>query len=298
MARARALARAAPLRGGNSLQTLRCGLRLRACRAQAARPAPTRLGGALQVALAEREHDALVEQRLGVLRVERQANSRTASARRPCAPSSSSSRPRSVLASGFFGSSFDALFVPLDRIGIALGVEVGVAELHVRAGVPRIALDDRLQALHLAFVERRRLVRAPGAAPPAGAGAGVAADCCSCCTAVAPRLGACCVPITQPRMMPKHMPAMAKTMESDLMEMPGPRVWHRSTRGTRPTSLPSPGQRGLEPVHQRADDVRVAGEQRGAVRNGFRKRASRACPAGPSQAPARSGPHAGRGCSR
>ena len=38
--------------------------------------------------------------------------------------------------------------------------------------------------------------------------------------AVAPRR-ACCVPITQPRMMPKHMPEMAKTMESDLMERAG-----------------------------------------------------------------------------
>ena len=58
------------LRGGNSLSP-------------AARPAFGRagrelhdllpyLGGALQIALAEREHDAFVEQRLGVLRIDAQ----------------------------------------------------------------------------------------------------------------------------------------------------------------------------------------------------------------------------------
>src|SRR6266850_1882435 len=75
--------------------------------------------------------------------------------------------------------------------------------------------------------------RVPPAAGSAAPGAGEEVAACCSCTAVAPRLDACCVPITQPRMMPKHMPAMAKTMESDLMER----------AGTRPTSL---RHRGLE----------------------------------------------------
>ena len=63
--------RATPLRGGNALRGPGLRPAPRACPAQAHDLLP-RSRGAIQVLLAEREHDALVEQRLRVLRIQRQ----------------------------------------------------------------------------------------------------------------------------------------------------------------------------------------------------------------------------------
>src|SRR5580765_1878103 len=100
----------------------------------------------------------------------------------------------------------------------------------------------------------------PAAGAPVAAGAGAGAACCSC-TAVAPRLAACWVPITQPRMMPKHMPAMAKTMESDLIGL-----------GLKAHSSLEPilAQRRLEPFDERPDEIGVTRKEHGAVRRYFR----------------------------
>ena len=47
------------------------------------------------------------------------------------------------------------LLVPLDRIVVALGIEVEVAELDARLRVRRLALGDRLERVDLRFVEDR-----------------------------------------------------------------------------------------------------------------------------------------------
>ena len=56
------------------------------------------------------------------------------------------------------------------------------------------------------------------------------------------RLPVCCTPITQPRMTPKHIPATAKTMDSDFMEQP----------------ILLPRERPLEPFHQNSDELGIA----------------------------------------
>ena len=50
-------------------------------------------------------------------------------------------------------TSFDRVVVPLDRVVVALGVEVEVAELDARRGVRWLALGDRLERVHLRLVE-------------------------------------------------------------------------------------------------------------------------------------------------
>ena len=110
------------------------------------------------------------------------------------------------------GLELHGALVPRDRVVPALGVEVGVRQLQRRRGVLGIALEDRGQRLHLGFVQRRRLALGvaagrPGRTAAAGAAAVVAA----------PPGRACCVPITQPRMMPKHIPATANTADSSFM---------------------------------------------------------------------------------
>ena len=66
----------------------------------------------------------------------------------------------------------ERLLVVLDRIVVALGVEVGVAKLHVRARVLGIVLDDRVERLDnandlIVLLQRRtenRACRVPGLA--------------------------------------------------------------------------------------------------------------------------------------
>ena len=85
--------------------------------------------------------------------------------------------------------------VPLDRVVVALGVEVQVAELDARLRVRRLALGHGLERGDLRLVEnaarvrRGRRPRAAGTAPRRRAAAGAAAV-------------ACCVPMTQPAIRP------------------------------------------------------------------------------------------------
>src|SRR5204862_4132302 len=86
---------------------------------------------------------------------------------------------------------------------------------------------------------------------PAGAGDGDEAACCSC-TGAAPRLPACCEPITQPSMTPNRMPQMPRKIESERMPLP--------------TVYRLPGQGGLEPLDQRPAQIGIPGKQDRAVR--------------------------------
>src|SRR6185436_7720753 len=87
------------------------------------------------------------------------------------------------------------------------------------------------------------------------AGACAPGACCAgavCATGAAVRAvpAACWLPRTHPTMMPNRAPAMPKTIASALI------IWEFSGY-----------QRAAQPVHQRAPQVGVAIEERGAVRH-------------------------------
>src|SRR5436190_5437916 len=113
-----------------------------------------RLGGALQILLAERPHDADVEQRLDVFRIERE---RFVELRERFV-----GLIRVVVGDAEIGAHVDVirrerqrLLVPLDRIVVAIGVEVEVREIDARLRILRVPFGHRRERLDLRFVEHR-----------------------------------------------------------------------------------------------------------------------------------------------
>ena len=74
------------------------------------------------------------------------------------------------------GVEGDGFAIPLDRVRVASGVVIEVAELRAGDGVLRIAIDNVPQRLHLCLVQDRRR-RRPAADPDGADCCGAACDC-------------------------------------------------------------------------------------------------------------------------
>ena len=110
-------------------------------------PAPD-LRGTLEILLAERAHDAHVQQRLGVLRIDLQRmlellDGEVGLVVVVVAHAQVGAHAR------IFRVERERLGVPLDGVGKTPGVVVQISELRARDGVLRIAIDDVAQRLHL-----------------------------------------------------------------------------------------------------------------------------------------------------
>src|SRR6266851_7473475 len=108
---------------------------------------PPRLGGAVEVLLAECLHDADVQQRLGVLRIDLEGTLELLERLVGLV--------RIVVADPEVGAHVDVVRRQPQRVAVPLGIEVEVAELRARRGVGRLTLGDRLERVHLRVVEHR-----------------------------------------------------------------------------------------------------------------------------------------------
>ena len=195
-----------------------------------------------QVLLAEGADDADVQQRLGVLRIDRQRllelRDRAVGLVRVVVRHAEVGRDVRVAR-----VERQRLLVPRDRLRVLLGVEEHVAQLHARLRVLRVLPGDAsASACTRAWIERRRL-RAAAAGCCAGRGLRHRRRRPARCAV------ACWLPSTQPTIRPNRVPAMPKTMESALMR----RILRIATSGA--ASPPARGRRSSSrsgaPCHAR-----------------------------------------------
>ena len=161
-----------------------------------------------QVLLAERAHDALVQQRLRVLGIDASA---IVELRERLV-----GLVRVVVADAEVGADVDVLraelerlVVPLDRLVVPLGVEVQVAELDARGRVRRLACRRRSSAPSRGSRPgRRRGPVEPGDPAAPACGSAVAAVGTAAGATPAQIVVACWLPIIQPAIRPKNTPAI------------------------------------------------------------------------------------------
>ena len=211
-----------------------------------------RCRGAVEILLAERLDDAQVEQRLGVLGIDRQRMlellDRAIRLVRVVVGHAQIGRDVGVLRL----DASSAASYQRDRVGVALGVEVACCPAGCAAPDPSGSARRQSSAPGRGSdraAARGVLALAP-AAPPAAESPRAAP--------IERRLVACWLPRIQPTIRPNRLPAMAKTIDSDsassmsvLASFPDPQ--NINVRRSQSTSArPGPGRRADRPVTVRA----------------------------------------------